>query len=282
MKKFVLIALLAVMAVSVVGCKSDKTLVDINGSDTMVNMGAALAEDFMKTNKNIDIVVSGGGSGTGIAALINGTTNIAQSSRDMKQTEKDQASVKGKLREIIVGWDGLVVVVHPANSVRELTLSQLAKIYRGEITNWQEVGGNDANIVLLSRDTTSGTYIFFKEFVVQENGKVKTAEFAPATMMIPSTQSIVQEISRNANAIGYVGLGYLRPEIRALGIKGTDESAAVQPSVETVHNKTYDLARPLYFYTIGDLQGAVKTYVDYVLSDAGQKVVRELGFVPIR
>ncbi|KAF0194325.1 MAG: phosphate transport system substrate-binding protein [Bacillota bacterium] len=282
MKKLVVVLLVALMAVAVVGCRAEKAVIDINGSDTMVNIGAALAENFMKTNKNIEIVVSGGGSGTGIAALINGATNIAQSSRAMKQSEKDQASAKGLLNEIIVAWDGLAVTVHPSNPVRELTLAQIAKIYRGEITNWQEVGGNDANIVLLSRDTTSGTYIFFKEFVVQENGKLKSAEFSPAAMMMPSTEAIVQESARNVNAIGYVGLGYLKTEIKALGVKVNDDSAASSPSVATVLDKTYSLARPLYFYTVGELKGAIKTYVDYVLSDNGQKVVRELDFVPIR
>jgi len=281
-KKLALGLVAVLTLVAIVGCSAEKALIDVNGSDTMVNMGAALAEEFMKTNKNIELVVSGGGSGTGIAALINGQTNIAQSSRAMKQEEKDQASAKGKLNEIIVGWDGLAVAVHPSNPVKELTLAQIGAIYRGEITNWREVGGYDASIVLLSRDTTSGTHVFFKEFVVQNNGKLKTAEFAPAAMMMPSTEAIVQETSRNVNAIGYVGLGYLKPDIRALGVKSTDSSAAVQPSVASVLDKSYGLARPLYFYIVGEITGAVKTYVDFVLSDNGQKVVRDLDFVPIR
>lgn len=283
MKKLALLALVVVCAaVALIGCSAEKLIINVNGSDTMVNMGAAFAEDFMSSHKNIEVVVSGGGSGTGIAALINGQTNIAQSSRAMKQEEKNQASAKGKLNEVIVAWDGVAVVVHPSNPVIELTLSQVAKIYRGEITNWSELGGNDATIVLLSRDTTSGTHVFFKEFVVQENGKAKGAEYAAETMMMPSTEAIVQETGRNVNAIGYVGLGYLKPEIKAVGIKATDASAPALPSIATVLDKTYSLARPLYFYIVGETKGAIKTYVDYVLSDKGQKVVHELDFVPIR
>jgi phosphate transport system substrate-binding protein len=247
----------------------------------MVNMGAALAEEFMKTKENIEVVVSGGGSGTGIASLINGSCDIAQSSRAMKQEEKDNAGKQGTLHEVIVAFDGLAAVVHPSNPVKEMTLQDLAKIYRGEITNWKDVGGNDANIVLLSRDTTSGTHVFFKEFVVQEDGKAKGAEFADQTMMMPSTQAIVDELTNNVNAIGYVGLGYLKPSITALGMKANADAPAVLPSVAAVQDNTYGLARPLFFYIVGNLEGAMQTYIDYVLSPAGQKVVADLSFVPI-
>lgn len=297
MKKFFSIAALVVIAsLALTGCQPatppanggttpppppQKATIIVNGSDTMVNMGAALAEEFMIVTENIEVVVSGGGSGAGIASLINGSADIAQSSRDMKQEEKDNAGKLGTLHEVIVAYDGLAVVVHPSNPVKEMTLQDLAKIYRGEITNWKDVGGNDATIVLLSRDTTSGTHIFFKEFVVQENGKVKGAEFGEATMMMPSTQTIVAELTSNVNAIGYVGLGYLKPSITALGIKADADAAAVMPSVASVQDNTYRLARPLFFYIVGDLDGAIQEYLDFVLGEAGQKVVGDLGFVPI-
>lgn len=282
MKKLALLVLALVVALTAIACQPKKSVIDVNGSDTMVNMGAALAEDFMKTTKNVEVVVSGGGTGTGIASLIDGRAQIAQASRDMKADEKTKAQAKGTLHEVIVAWDALAVVVHPSNPVKELTLAQLAKIYRGEITNWKELGGADAPLVLLSRDTTSGTFQFFREFVVQEQGKLKNAEYAQATMMMPSTEAIVQELSRNVNAIGYVGLGYLKPSMAAVGMKADETAPAVLPAVATVSDKTYSLARPLYFYIVGDLKGALKSYVDFVLSDAGQKIVRELGFVPIR
>lgn len=294
MKKIItVVALTLVATLALTGCQPkapvdngttpppQKATIIVNGSDTMVNMGAALAEEFMITTENVEVVVSGGGSGTGIASLINGSCDIAQSSRAMKQEEKDNAGKQGTLHEVIVAFDGLAAVVHPSNPVKEMTLQDLAKIYRGEITNWKELGGNDATIVLLSRDTTSGTHVFFKEFVVQEDGKVKGAEFADQTMMMPSTQSIVDELTNSVNGIGYVGLGYLKPGITALGIKNNADASAVVPSVAAVQDKTYGLARPLFFYVVGSVEGAMKEYLDFVLSDAGQKVVADLSFVPI-
>lgn len=282
MKKMLILVLALAIAFVTIGCRPQVATLDVTGSDTMVNLGAALAEEFMKTNRNIEVAVSGGGSGAGIAALIEGRTNIAQSSRDLRAEERTRAAARGTLHEIIVGWDGLAVAVHPSNPVSELTLVQLAQIYRGEIRNWKDLGGNDAPIVILSRDTTSGTFVFFREFVVQERGQKKDAEYHPDTMMMPSTEALYQEVVRNPNAIGYVGLGYLKPTIKAIGIKADDASAAVVPSVETVLSKTYPLARPLFFFAVGELTGALKTYVDFVLSDKGQQVVRSLEFVPIR
>ncbi|MBT9156311.1 MAG: Phosphate-binding protein PstS [Firmicutes bacterium] len=275
MKKLLLLVLTLAVVLAAVGCQPEKTVIDINGSDTMVNMGAALAEEFMKTNRNIEVVVSGGGSGTGIAALIDGKTDIAQSSRDIRESERTKAQARGTLHEIVVAWDGLAIAVHPSNPVKELTMAELAAIYKGELTNWNQVGGNNASIVLLSRDTTSGTHVFFKDFVLDE------AEFAPATMMMPSTEAIVQELAQNTNAIGYIGLGYVRPAVAVLGLKADEASKAVVASVEAVLNHTYGLARPLFFYIIGEVKGDLKTFLDFVVSANGQKIVRDLGFVPI-
>ena len=154
-------------------------------------------------------------------------------------------------------------------------MGQLAAIYKGEITNWKQVGGNDAAIVLLSRDTTSGTHVFFKEFVLDK------AEFAPATMMMPSTEAIVQELAQNQNAIGYIGLGYVRPTVSILGIKADEASPAVVASIEAVLDRSYTLARPLFFYVIGDITGDLKKFIDFVVGADGQKIVRDLGFVPV-
>jgi phosphate transport system substrate-binding protein len=274
-KKLLLVVLALAVALVAIGCQREKTVIDINGSDTMVNMGAALAEEFMKANRNVEVVVSGGGSGTGIAALIDGKADIAQSSRDIRESERTKAQARGTLHEIIVAWDGLAIAVHPSNPVKELTMAQLAAIYKGEITNWNQVGGNDAAIVLLSRDTTSGTHVFFKEFVLDK------AEFAPATMMMPSTEAIVQELAQNQNAIGYIGLGYVRPTVSILGIKADEASPAVVASIEAVLDRSYSLARPLFFYVIGDITGDLKKFIDFVVGANGQGIVRDLGFVPI-
>ncbi|MBS3986006.1 MAG: PstS family phosphate ABC transporter substrate-binding protein [Selenomonadales bacterium] len=275
MKKLLLVVLAFAVALVAIGCQREKTVIDVNGSDTMVNMGAALAEEFMKANRNVEVVVSGGGSGTGIAALIDGKADIAQSSRDIRESERTKAQARGTLHEIIVAWDGLAIAVHPSNPVKELTMGQLAAIYKGEITNWKQVGGNDAAIVLLSRDTTSGTHVFFKEFVLDK------AEFAPATMMMPSTEAIVQELAQNQNAIGYIGLGYVRPTVSILGIKADEASPAVVASIEAVLDRSYTLARPLFFYVIGDITGDLKKFIDFVVGADGQKIVRDLGFVPV-
>ena len=275
MKKLLLLVLALTVVFVAIGCQRATTVIDINGSDTMVNLGAAFAEEFMKANRNIEVVVSGGGSGTGIAALIDGKADIAQSSRDIRESERTKAQARGTLHEIIVAWDGLAIAVHPSNPVQELTMAELAAIYKGEVTNWNQVGGNDAAIVLLSRDTTSGTHVFFKDFVLDE------AEFAPATMMMPSTEAIVQELAQNRNAIGYIGLGYVRPAVAVLGIKVDEASPAVVASVEAVLNRTYSLARPLFFYVIGDVKGDLKAFIDFVVGAHGQKIVRDLGFVPI-
>jgi len=274
-KKLLLVVLAFAVALVAIGCQREKTVIDVNGSDTMVNMGAALAEEFMKANRNVEVVVSGGGSGTGIAALIDGKADIAQSSRDIRESERTKAQARGTLHEIIVAWDGLAIAVHPSNPVKELTMGQLAAIYKGEITNWKQVGGNDAAIVLLSRDTTSGTHVFFKEFVLDK------AEFAPATMMMPSTEAIVQELAQNQNAIGYIGLGYVRPTVSILGIKADEASPAVVASIEAVLDRSYTLARPLFFYVIGDITGDLKKFIDFVVGADGQKIVRDLGFVPV-
>jgi len=264
-KKLLLVVLAFAVALVAIGCQREKTVIDVNGSDTMVNMGAALAEEFMKANRNVEVVVSGGGSGTGIAALIDGKADIAQSSRDIRESERTKAQARGTLHEIIVAWDGLAIAVHPSNPVKELTMGQLAAIYKGEITNWKQVGGNDAAIVLLSRDTTSGTHVFFKEFVLDK------AEFAPATMMMPSTEAIVQELAQNQNAIGYIGLGYVRPTVSILGIKADEASPAVVASIEAVLDRSYTLARPLFFYVIGDITGDLKKFIDFVVGADGQK-----------
>ena len=255
--------------------------IQVKGSDTMVNLGSAWAEDFMKLNPKVNVAVTGGGSGTGIAALINRSTDIAQASRPMKSEEIEKAQANGvNPKEIMVALDGLAVVVNPANPVKELTFDQLADIYVGKIANWKEVGGNDAPMVVLSRDTNSGTHVFFKEHVVQS--KDKKAEYGPRVQMMSSSQAGVQEVSQNPNAIFYVGLGYVSDSVRVLGIKKDEQSPAVTPSAETVTSGEYPVARPLFFYSDGDPTGVAKAFVDFVLGPDGQKIVGDLDFVALR
>ncbi len=244
---------------------------NIEGSDTMVNLSNAWAEQFMTENQGVNIAVKGGGSGNGIAALINGTCDFANASREMKDEEIQQAKDNGvNPVETPVASDGIAVITNPANGVSGLTLDQLGKIYRGEITNWKDVGGADAEIVLLSRDSSSGTYEYFKEEVVGED-----KNYAAAAKLLPSTQAIVEETKGNENAIGYVGVGYVTDDVKVLEIDG------VAASIETVLAGEYPISRDLYVYSNGDPTGAGKAFLDWVLGDEGQKIVEDEGFVPL-
>jgi phosphate transport system substrate-binding protein len=258
----------------------------IIGSNTVEPLSVLWAEAYMKAHPEVSIAVSGPGSGVGIAALIDGTTDIAQASREMKSSEYDLAEKNGRYPvETTVAMDALSVVVNPANPVNELTIAQLSGIYTGKITNWNEVGGNDAPIVALSRDTNSGTHVFFKEHVVQMRGTDKedtTLEYGPDVLFLPSTKEGVDEVAGNINAIFYPGLGYVTDKVKPLAIKKTASDAAVLPSVETAQDGTYPIARGLYYYTDGEPAGAIKAYIDYCLSAEGQEKVVESGYVPLK
>lgn len=281
-KSFWVVGCLLVV-VGLAGCGGGKKAVQIKGSDTMVNLGQAWSEDFMKANPTISIAVTGGGSGTGIAALIGGTTDIAQASRNMEPKEIEQAQKNGvNPKEIHVANDGITIVVNPANPVGKLTRQQLSDIYTGKVKNWQEVGGQDLKIVALSRERNSGTHVFFLEDVVKMGDPKSQNEFAPAILMMPSSQAIIEEVNSNPSAIGYVGLGYVTAKEKALAIADANGSAYVLPSVKSVLSKQYPISRSLLFYTNGEPTGEVKPFIDYVLSPAGQKIVLKMDFVPIK
>jgi phosphate transport system substrate-binding protein len=260
--------------------------IKIIGSNTVTPLSTVWAEDFMAINPQVGIAVSGPGSGAGIAALINGTTDICQASRTIKQSEIDDARANGvEPYEIQVATDALSVVVHPSNPVSELTIAQLSAIYTGKITNWMEVGGNDAPIVVLSRDTNSGTHVFFKEHVVQMKGLAsvdKTLEYGSKVLFLPSTEEGVSEVAKNPNAIFYPGLGYVTNEVKPLAVKKTTDDPAVLPSVATALDGTYPVARPLLYYTNTTPGGVIKAFVDYCLSAEGQAKVTEVGYVPLK
>lgn len=246
--------------------------INVEGSDTMVNLSQAWAEQFQTENPGVMIAIKGGGSGTGIAALINGTVDFATASREMKDEEIATAEDKGiEAVETEVAKDGIAVVVNPANGVTGVTLDQLGAIYRGEITNWKEVGGSDAPIVLLSRDSSSGTYEYFKEEVV---GKEK--EYAKEAKLLPSTQAIIEETKSNPNAIGYVGLGYLTDDVKVIEVDG------VAASIDSALDGSYVLSRGLYMYSNGEPADVMKAYLDWILGPEGQKIVEDQGFVPVK
>ncbi|MGB8225459.1 MAG: phosphate ABC transporter substrate-binding protein [Sedimentisphaerales bacterium] len=281
MKKLYLITV-TLLAAAAVLAGSNKNMVQIKGSDTMVNLGQAWAEKYMEQNPTDFISVTGGGSGTGLSALISGTCDIAMSSRNIKDKEIELAKKKGiNPYEIKAALDGVAVVVHPKNPVSKLTLDQLAGIFTGKITNWKQLGGSDSQIVILSREVNSGTHVYLKEHVLRRNDPASTAEFAPSALMLSSSQAIADEVAGNPAAIGYYGMGYISDKQRVISVAKDPNSEFVAPTVENVISGKYPISRPLLLYTNGQPQGQVKKFVDFALSKEGQDIVVKTDFVPV-
>jgi len=289
---FLASGLLIALAFTVFGCGNQATspggagskggAIQVKGSDTMVNLAQMWAEDYMKENPQVNIAVTGGGSGTGITAIINGTTDIADSSREMKQKEKDDAAAKGvEVVENKVALDGIAVVVNQENGVGELSVDQLADIFSGRITDWQEVGGAPGEIVILSRESNSGTHVFFKEHILNKGKSDGKVEYASSALLLPSSQAIVDEVKQNPKGIGYVGLGYVDDGIKAVKVKKDASSTAVMPTVATVQDGSYPVSRPLYMYTMHGAPQTVQDYLTWIKGPEGQKVVEQLEFVPL-
>lgn len=251
------------------------------GSDTIVNLALAWAEAYVKTHPDIRISVTGGGSGTGLAAMINGTVDIANASREMKPEEYAAARANGQNpTEFIVARDAIAIVVHPTNPVNGLTLQQVSEIYTGKITNWRQVGGKDSPIVLLSRESNSGTYTYMLENVIRMGESKSKLLFSPETLLMPSSEGISTEVRHNPHTIGYDGLGYVTTDQKVLGVARDANSPYVQPSAATVNSGAYPISRPLYMYTAQPPSGKVKELMNWILSE-GQILVSELGFVPL-
>jgi phosphate transport system substrate-binding protein len=257
--------------------------IQIKGSDTMVNLGQAWAEAFSKIHKGVNMAVTGGGSGTGLTALINGTCDIAESSRSIEPKEIEKAKAKGVApKEYLVAMDGIAIVVHPKNPVKNLTVDQLRGIFLGEITNWKAVGGVNKPIVILSREFNSGTHIFFKEHILRRGVVKGPEEFSPSALMMPSSQAIADEVAGNENGVGYYGMGYISPKQKVIAVAKDAKSPFIEPTLPNVKSKTYPISRPLFLYTNGEPKGAIKDYVDFVFSPEGQEIVRKIDFVPIK
>jgi phosphate transport system substrate-binding protein len=253
------------------------------GSDTMVNLALAWAEAYTGQHPQIQLSVTGGGSGTGIAALINGTVDVANASRRIKAEEITSAEANGVTPvERVVARDAIAIVVHPSNPVDQLTIGQLSAMYRGELTDWRQVGGEDRPVVLLSRESNSGTHVYFLEQVVRQGVKKDKSLFSPNTLLLPSSEGISAEVRQNPNAIGYDGLGYVTPDQKVIAVARDASEPYVLPTIETVNDGTYPIARDLYMYTAGEPAGAIATYLDWILSNEAQTIVRELGFVPLK
>jgi phosphate transport system substrate-binding protein len=255
--------------------------IENKGSDTIVNLALAWAERYQTIKPDVRISVTGGGSGTGIASLINGTVDLANASRAIKPEEIEMAENAGiSPVETIIARDAIAVIVNPQNPVTRLTLKQISRIFSGEIDNWKEVGGDDRPIVKLSRETNSGTHVYFLETVIRLGNSDDTTIFSDDTLLLPSSEGIISEVRDNPNAIGYDGLGYVVPEVKILEIAKDENSLYILPSVETVNDKTYPISRDLYIYSQGEPIGIVKDYLDWILSAEAQEIVYDLGFVP--
>lgn len=250
--------------------------VTIKGSDTVLPLAQKEAEELMKTDANISVTVVGGGSGVGLTALIDGTTDIAMASRDLKTEEKLKFSENKKdIEQVVIAFDALAVIVNPANKVTGLTREQLEKIFTGEIKNWKEVGGADEKIVAYSRESSSGTYEFFKDEVMDKKN------YATDILSLPATGAIVQAVGQTKGAIGYVGLAYETTEVKKVEVSYDQGKTFVSPSVASAKDKTYPISRPLYYMFDKTNAAKVKTIVDYALSAEGQKIVSEIGYVPL-
>jgi phosphate transport system substrate-binding protein len=273
------------------GCADTKTgaagqtasrAIQNKGSDTIVNLALAWAEAYQKVDPSVSIAVTGGGSGTGIAALVNNTVDIANASRQIKPDEIAAAQKNGvNPVEFVVAVDALAVIVNPANPVSKLTIAQLSDIFTGRITNWRDVGGKDAPIILVSRESNSGTHVYFLEQVVRRGDPNNKDIFAARTLMMPSSVGITSEVSRNPNAIGYDGLGYITRHEKMIAVAKDSDSPYVLPSVAAGADGSYPLARNLYMYTAGQPTGVIAEYLNWIRGPEGQKIVAELGFVPL-
>jgi len=249
----------------------------IKGSDTMLPLSQKEAEVYMKANSSNKVTVTGGGSGVGIAALIDNTTDLAQSSRKIKMDEKIKLQEAGvTYKEVIAAYDALAVIVHSENKVNKLTREQLEGIFTGKIKNWKEVGGDDAKIIVYSRESSSGTYEFFKEHVMSKKN------FANDVLSMPATGAIIQSVSQTKGAIGYVGLAYIDKNEKALQVSYDKGKTFVAPTMETAKNKTYPIVRPLYYYYNTKVESKVKPFLDFILSAEGQKIVEQVGYVPLK
>jgi len=268
--------LLASFTVAIIQSSTAQKMV-VKGSDTVLPLAQKEAESYMKSNTNASVTVVGGGSGVGIAALVDGTTDIAMSSRKIKMDERLKLQEAGRaFKEVIIANDALAAIVNPTNKVSQLTRQQLEDIFTGKIINWKQVGGDDMKIVVYARETSSGTYEFFKEHVMNKKN------YSSSCLNMPATGAIIESISKTKGAIGYVGLAYMEKDVKAISISYDKGKTFVKPTTESAKNKTYPVVRPLYFYYNIKVEKNVKPFIDYILSSTGQAIVDKVGYVSLK
>ncbi len=290
--KIKIIVRLFIITAFLISCKTErfntKSVVIVKGSDTMVNLTLSWAEKLMKEDSTISIQVTGGGSGTGIAAILNGTADVANISRDLKKREIEKAEELG-IDPILhpVALDGIAIIVHPSNPVDTLSIGQIKDIFSGQINNWKEVGGKNSQIVLYGRENSSGTYEYFKSVIL--NSREEKRDFATSTQVLQGTSSLAEAVSLDQRGIGYGGVGYFaeRSDLKIIFVKNDSEEPAISPvkngklNYEVIWNGTYPLSRYLYCLTNGEPIGAAERYIDYITSKDGQQVVKTMEYIPL-
>jgi phosphate transport system substrate-binding protein len=292
---YLLASILLITPILFFGCKkkegdAEKTVISIKGSDTMVNLAQKWAESYMQKNPNTSIQVTGGGSGTGIAALLNGTIDLANASRELKEIELETAKQKGISPVVYeVALDGIAVILHPENKIDNLTIKQVSDIFSGKITNWKQLGGSDMIITLYGRENSSGTYEFFKDHVLGKDESGKQVDYPPATQVLQGTAALGEAVARDVKGIGYGGVGYFaqRNDVKILHLKKDENSPAISPSennkvnYEVIWSGDYSISRYLYCFTNGEANGELKNYMDFILSPEGQKLVETMEYIPL-
>ena len=257
--------------------KSDNKLIQLKGSDTILSLSQAVAEDYMKTHKGAKISVTGGGSGTGIAAKLNKTVDIAMASREMKDAEWAKAKSAGlDLQEITIAYDGITIIVNKSNPVKNLTSEQLREIFMGTVKNWKEVGGPDEKIVVLSRDSSSGTHVYFKEHILRKGNEKGPEEYSKEALFLPSNEALKSQVEKTKGAIAYIGMGYMENTVKEVTVNG------VEATLANVKAKKYPISRAVYWYADKKATGTTKDLINYMLSPKGQAIVKKEGFVPVK
>jgi phosphate transport system substrate-binding protein len=294
--KFLIVSLTLLLSILLItGCKKkddglERSVITVKGSDTMVNLAQKWAEVFMKNNPGVSIQVTGGGSGTGVAALLNGTTDLATSSRELKVSEFENAKSRGIEPKVIeVALDGLAVIVNPDNSIDNITIKQVSDIFSGKILNWKELGGSDLPITLYGRENSSGTYEFFKDHVLGRDENGRQIDYAASTQVLQGTAALGEAVAKDVKAIGYGGVGYFaeRKDVKILHVKQDENSPAISPSedgkvnYEAIWSGDYSISRYLYSFTNSEPKGSLKNFIDFILSDEGQEIVKTMEYIPL-
>ena len=255
----------------------DNKLVQLKGSDTILSLSQSVAEEFMKVNKKSKISVTGGGSGTGIAAKLNKTIDIALASREMKDAERAKAKSAGlNLQEITVAYDGITIITNKSNPVKNLTTAQLRDIFMGNIKNWKDLGGADEKIIVLSRDSSSGTHVYFKEHVLRKGNEKGPEEYSSSALFLPSNEALKQQVENSKGAIAYIGMGYMDNSVKEVTVNG------VEATLANVKAKKYPISRAVYWYADKTVSGTAKDLISFMLSPKGQEIVKKEGFVPVK